>query len=36
MSGRIFGKKWSSFQIIIMGFLAAIFIGALLLTLPAL
>ncbi|MCR5295603.1 MAG: Trk family potassium uptake protein [Lachnospiraceae bacterium] len=35
MSGRIFGKKWSSFQIIIMGFLAAIFIGALLLTLPA-
>jgi len=34
MSGRIFGKKLSSFQLIIAGFLAVILIGTLLLTLP--
>ena len=34
MSGRILGRRLSSFQIIITGFLAVILIGALLLTLP--
>ena len=34
MSGRILGKKLSSFQIIITGFLALILIGTLLLALP--
>ena len=34
MSGRIFGKKLSSFQIIIIGFLVLILIGTLLLMLP--
>ena len=34
MSGRLFGKQLSSFQIIIAGFAAVILIGALLLTLP--
>ena len=35
MSGRFLGKQWSSFQIIIAGFLAVILMGAALLTLPA-
>ncbi len=34
MSGRFLGKQFSSFQIIIAGFLAVILIGALLLALP--
>lgn len=34
MSGRIFGKQFTSFQIIIAGFLAVILMGALLLALP--
>ena len=34
MSGRLLGKKLSSFQIIITGFLTVILIGALVLTLP--
>lgn len=34
MSGRLLGRKLSSFQIIITGFLALILIGTLLLTLP--
>ena len=34
MSGRFLGKKLSSFQIIITGFLGVILIGTLLLTLP--
>ena len=34
MSGRFLGKQFTSFQIIIAGFLAVILIGALLLTLP--
>lgn len=34
MGGRIFGKKLSSFQIIIIGFLAVILTGTLLLALP--
>ena len=34
MSGRIFGKQLTSFQIIIAGFIAVILIGAFLLTLP--
>ncbi len=34
MSGRFLGKKLSSFQIIIVGFVGLILIGALLLTLP--
>lgn len=35
MSGRFLGKQWSSFKIIIAGFLAFILMGAALLTLPA-
>ena len=35
MSGRLLGKKFSSFQIIIAGFLAVILMGTLLLALPA-
>ena len=34
MSGRVFGKQFSSFQIIIAGFLIVIMVGALLLALP--
>ncbi len=34
MSGRLFGKQFTSFQIIIAGFIAVILIGALLLALP--
>ena len=34
MSGRIFGKQLTSFQIIIAGFIAVILTGAFLLTLP--
>jgi len=34
MGGQIFGKKFSSFQIIIFGFMMAILVGALLLMLP--
>ena len=34
MSGRFLGKQFTSFPIIIAGFLAVILVGALLLTLP--